>query len=325
MRKWTFGVNNPGLNQEYFGLNFKTPVGLAAGFDKNGYAVKALQHLGFGYLEIGSISNRPSAGNQTRPRLFRIPQDRGIIVNYGVPNDGAKSIAHALRDIKLSIPLGVNVVETNTGSSCPVEETIEDIIQAVQPFTSLASYISVNLNCPNTNGEQPFDEKANLMALLNAFNHIRDIPPLLLKVTVTSDPVKIDGFLDVASQFDFVKGFIFNLASGNPHHLKTSSVKLDKMSGAVSGLPVKTVMNQAIKSWYRMIDPNQWIIIGSGGIFEAQDAYEKIKLGASLLQLYTSLIYEGPGVVNNINKGLLLLMERDGIKNIAEAIGTDNQ
>lgn len=313
------------LAQDYFGLHFANPIGLAAGFDKNGVGNEAMQYLGFGALEIGSVSNGASAGNPKRPRLFRIPKDRGTIVFYGVPNDGAEKIAARIRDQRLRIPLGVNLVETNSGEAWTPAQTIEDMVRAAKPFVGIADYFALNLNCPNTaGGEGPFEDRAQLIDLLQGYQNYPDMAPTFLKVTATSEERMIDHYLEAAADFDFVKGVIFNLPPGNPYQLKTSKRKLASMKGAVSGLPTQARMNRAIETWYRRMDTKRWIIIGSGGIFTAEDAYWKIKLGASLLQLYTALIYEGPGVVREIKQGLAGLMERDGVRHVSEVIGVEN-
>lgn len=321
-----FSFEDERLAQNYFGLHFNNPIGLAAGFDKNGVGIEAMQHLGFGALEIGSVSNGASEGNPMRPRLFRIPNDKGTIVFYGVPNDGAEKIADRIREKRLRIPLGVNLVETNTGKAWTPAQTIEDMVRAAEPFLGVADYFALNLNCPNTaGGEGPFEDRAQLIDLLQGYQNYPDMAPTFLKVTATSEERMIDHYLQAAADFDYVKGVIFNLPPGNPYQLKTSKRKLAKMKGAVSGLPTQAMMNQAIQTWYRRMDKKRWIIIGSGGIFTAKDAYRKIKLGASLLQLYTAMIYEGPGVVRRIKQGLVRLMEEDGVKSLAEVIGVENE
>lgn len=320
--KSNFTYKDEKLSQSFFGLPFENPIGLAAGFDKNGLSLKAMQHLGFGFLEIGSISNGASEGNPMRPRLFRIPDDKGTIVFYGVPNDGAEKIAKRLKNTPLNIPLGVNLVETNTGKEWSVAETIEDMALAAKPFLGHADYLALNLNCPNTTGGKgPFEVKSQLIDLLQAYQEYPDIPPMFLKVTATTDEEKMEHYLTAAEGFDFVKGFIFNLPPGNPYQLKTSKEKLMKMKGAVSGMPTQERMNETIQTWYKYMDKKRWILIGGGGVFNAEDAYHKIKLGASLLQLYTALIYEGPGLLKKINKNLVKLMERDGVKHISDVIG----
>jgi dihydroorotate dehydrogenase (fumarate)/dihydroorotate dehydrogenase len=321
-----FSFEDDRLAQDYFGLHFPNPIGLAAGFDKNGVGIEAMQHLGFGALEIGSVSNGASAGNPIRPRLFRIPKDKGTIVFYGVPNDGAEKIANRIRDNRLRIPLGINLVETNTGKAWTAAETIEDMVRAAQPFLGIADYFALNLNCPNTaGGEGPFEDRAQLIDLLQGYRDYPDMAPTFLKVTATSEERMIDHYLEAAADFDFVKGIIFNLPPGNPYQLKTDKRKLAKMKGAVSGLPTQARMDHAIQTWRRRMDKKRWIIIGSGGIFTAEDAYRKIKLGASLLQLYTAMIYEGPGVVKQIKQGLVRLMEQDGVRHISEVAGTENK
>ena len=310
------------LSQEYFGLRFPNPVGLAAGFDKNGVGISAAQNLGFGFLEIGSVSNGASAGNPNRPRLHRIPKDKGIIVFYGVPNEGARQVASRIDQHGLEIPLGVNLVETNTGKEWTAEETINDIVSAIGPFIGVADYLTLNLNCPNTTGGLgPFEQKQYLTSLLQAIGKYDHLPPVWLKVTATTEEAVIDHYTETADPYSFVKGFIFNLPPGNPYQLRTPSRKLEKMRGAVSGLPTQPFMDQTIQKWYQRIDKSRWLIIGSGGVFSAEDAYRKIKLGASLIQIYTAMIYEGPGLVKRINQGLLRLMQAEGVNHISEVIG----
>lgn len=322
----TFTFEDDRLSQTFFDLHFPNPIGLAAGFDKNGVGIEAMQHLGFGSLEIGSISNGASTGNPIRPRLFRIPEDKAAIVFYGVPNDGSEKIAARIRDKKLRIPLGINLVETNTGKEWTAAQTIEDMVLAAKPFLGIADYFALNLNCPNTTGgEGPFEDRSQLIDLLQGYQDYPDMAPTFLKVTATSEDKMIDHYLEAAVGFDYVKGIIFNLPPGNPYQLKTAKSKLARMKGAVSGLPTQIMMNNAIQTWYRRMDKKRWIIIGSGGIFTAEDAYRKIKLGASLLQLYTAMIYEGPGVVKRIKKGIVRLMEKDGVKHLSEVIGVENQ
>ncbi len=315
---------DPRLKSQIAGLQFPNPVGLAAGFDKSGRAIKALSKMGFGSVEIGSVSEGASNGNP-KPRLFRLPEDDAVVVNYGVPNDGAKIIADRIVATPISVPLGVNLVETNTGQAITASEVVTEFVSAARSFTDQTDYLSLNLNCPNTSaGGSVFEDWQVLRDLMERYRDIESLPPVFLKFTATTEAKKIEGILNAVDGFDFVAGFIFNLPPGKPYELRTRKEVLDRMPGTLAGMPTFEFMNDAIRVWYPLIDRARHVIIGSGGIFSSEDAYLKIKLGASLLQIYTALIYRGPGLVKKINRGLCSLLERDGFGHLSEAIGVDN-
>ena len=333
-----FAVDDPRLRVEAGGLAFPNPVGLAAGFDKNGVAMEGLAAAGFGFVEVGSVSAHPSAGNPGRPRLFRAPEDEAIVVNYGVPNDGAEVVARRFastgqpgqpgqpRQPRLTVPLGINLVETNTGRPADAGEVVEELIAAMRPFIGLADYATLNLNCPNTtSGRSPFDDPDTLRSLLAGYARYDAMPPTFLKVVPTTDPGAIEGTLAAMDPFPFVKGIVFGLPTGKPYAgLKTPRRLLDAMPGTLCGLPVRGLIDASIRAWYPRMDPSRHVIVGTGGIFTAEDVYEKIRLGATIVQLYTSLIYHGPGLVKRINRGLCRLMSRDGLSRISDAVGVDN-
>ena len=318
--------DDPRLRTNVAGIEFPNPVGLGGGFDKNGVAVEALARAGFGAVEIGSVSAYPSEGNAERPRLFRVPADDAIVVFYGVPNDGAQVIAKRLAPARLPVPLGINLVETNTGVPADPAHVVEELTLAARPFISIADYITLNLNCPNTSGgRSPFDDPSNLTMLLEGYRQYDALPPVFLKVVPTDDRGVIDRTLEAMDGFPFVKGVIFGLPSGKPYtDLKTPAAVLDRMPGTLCGRPVRGLVNDAIRAWYARIDPARHALVGVGGIFNAEDAYEKIRLGASLVQIYTALIYHGPGLIRRINQGLCRLLDRDGLRHIADAVGVDN-
>jgi len=323
-----FGFADPRLRTRLGHLDFPNPVGLAAGFDKNGLAVDALGAMGLGAVEVGSVSAHPSTGNSERPRLFRLPADQAIVVYYGVPNDGAEVIAGRLAHHRVPVPLGVNLVETNTGRPMAVTESIAELVQAALPFLGLADYITLNLNCPNTTGgESPFNDPAHLAALLQGYQPYADeLPPLFLKLTPTDDPARIDTVLTAIEPFPFVKAIVFSLPPGKPYKgLRTPASELQRMPGSLCGRPVASLIDDAVRAWYRRIDRQRHALVGVGGIFSAADAYRKIRLGASLVQIYTALIYHGPGLVKKINRGLCRLLERDGLDSIADAVGIGNE
>ena len=311
------------LATEVADLHFPNPVGMAAGFDKSGRMIQALACLGFGFVEIGSISAHASSGN-ARPRLFRLPLDEAIVVNYGVPNDGAPVVAQRIAQRPTQVPLGVNLVETNTGRPLEPEGVIAEFVEAVRPFTRRADYISLNLNCPNTTGgSSPFDDAANLQALMQEYASIDGLPPIFLKFTAHADPERTERLLEAVDPFAFVRGFIFNLPPGKAYALKSPLALVDAMPGTLCGRPVQAMIDASLRAWYGRMDRRRYRLIGVGGIASAEDAYTKIRLGASLVQLYTALVYRGPGLVRRINEGLVHLLERDGFSHVSEAVGVD--
>ena len=327
-----FATDDPRLRVEAGGLAFPNPVGLAAGFDKNGVAMEGLAAAGFGFVEVGSVSAYPSAGNPGRPRLYRVPEDEAIVVNYGVPNDGAEAVARRFASAglpgqpRLPVPLGINLVETNTGSPADVGEVVAELVVAVRPFLGLADYVTLNLNCPNTtSGRSPFDDPDTLGSLLSGYGRYDAMPPTFLKVVPTTDPGTIEGTLAAMDPFPFVKGIVFGLPTGKPYdNLKTPRRQLDAMPGTLCGRPVRSLIDASIQTWHPRMDRERHVIVGTGGIFTAEDVYRKIRLGATIVQLYTSLVYHGPGLVKRINRDLCRLMSRDGLSRISDAVGVDN-
>jgi dihydroorotate dehydrogenase (fumarate)/dihydroorotate dehydrogenase len=326
LRAW-YDVADPRLRTSVCGIDFPNPIGLAAGFDKSGEAVRALAGLGLGFVEIGSVSAEPSTGNP-KPRLFRLPADRAIVVHYGLPNDGAAAVTRRLAHVKLSVPLGINLVKTNLGHDAPPDtpdDIIEDYVRSARQLAPRADYLALNLSCPNTEtGRNFFEEKAHIARCLAALSGLGIACPVFLKVSPLGGVHAIETVLEAAEPFALVSGFIFNLPSVKPSGLVTPRRVWEAMPGAVSGRPVEATMNAAIAELYRRMDRKRYRIIGVGGVFTAEQAYEKIRLGASLVQILTALVYEGPGVVKRINRGLAHLLARDGFATVADAVGTGN-
>ncbi|MEO8145156.1 MAG: dihydroorotate dehydrogenase (quinone) [Betaproteobacteria bacterium] len=321
-----YEFDHPSLHIRVGGIDFPNPVGLPAGFDKNATAARALAGLGFGSIDVGSVSERPSAGNAIRPRLFRIPEDEGIIVYYGVPNDGAEVIAARVKELKLPVPLGVSLVETNSGTPAPVDEVIAELSAAARRFTGMASYLALNLNCPNSaGGISHFDSPVHLRALLAVLSDVEALPPVFIRITPPRDHAGIDAVLAAIDPFAFVRGLSFFDAKLNfRSRLRTPPAELARMPGSVS-VPATLSNTQAtIREWYRRIDRKRLALVAVGGICSAEDAYRTIRLGASLVQVYSALVYQGPGVVRRIKQGLAALLERDGFRHVSEAIGIDN-
>ncbi|MFC0430099.1 quinone-dependent dihydroorotate dehydrogenase [Kutzneria buriramensis] len=305
------------------GLRMATPIGLGAGFDKNARAVPALASLGFGHVEVGSIAARPSDGNP-RPRLFRLPEDEAIVVYYGVPNEGADRVAQRLANRRRTATLGINIVNTNHGIDAPPsteDEVIADYLTSTRILQPHADYLCLNLSCPNTHDGQGFFHQPHRLAML--IDGLREVgieKPLLLKVAPFPDLRAMETFLQAVAPAEFVSGFSVNLPAGKPPGLRASAAELP---GAVSGRPAAAAANRTIRELYRSIDPERHVIVGSGGVFTAEDAYAKIRLGASLVQLLTALVYRGPTVARAINRELPKLLRRDGFTRVADAVGTD--
>jgi dihydroorotate dehydrogenase (fumarate)/dihydroorotate dehydrogenase len=325
-----FELNDSSLNLEVAGLSFQHPIGLAAGFDKSGRGIPLWEAFGFGHVEIGSVSAHFSAGNP-KPRLFRVPRDRGIVVNYGLPNDGADRIAVRLSAVRptLHAPLGVNIVNTNRGAGARPEsndDIIADYVASVERLEPYADYLCLNLSCPNTcDGRAFVSDQGRVRQLLSAVAALRPRKPVFLKIAPFAEECALDAFLETVDGVDFVRGFSINLPPGKPPGMTTPAAALQRMPGAVSGHPAEAAANRAIAQLYRRIDPRRYAIIGSGGVFTAEDAWRKIQFGASLVQCLTGLVYEGPGVVARIWEGLAGIMTREGVKKLRDAVGAESR
>lgn len=325
-RIWTY--ENDGLKQTIAGIQFKNPIGLAAGFDKNGHSIEMLGSFGFGHIEIGSISAYPSDGNPP-PRLFRVPADKAIVVSYGVPNKGAQAIEARLNGRKSAVPLGINLVKTNDAARpADDEEVFSDYALSFAQLQTCCSYINLNMSCPNSaNDRNFFDDTAKIGELLERLSALDPQVPVFMKLKPVQDEMVLRDIVNIADEYPFIAGFGINLPAGKPPELEFTSPreKWAAYPGAVGGRPVEHLINNNLKMLYKIIGPeSRYKLVAAGGVFSAEDAYRKIRLGASLVQLYTAMVYEGPGVVKKILKGLVELMESDGFNNISEAVGVDN-
>jgi dihydroorotate dehydrogenase (fumarate)/dihydroorotate dehydrogenase len=316
---------DPRLATNVAGIAFPNPVGLGAGYDKSGDAIPLISRLGFGFLEIGSVSRWPSEGNPVRPRVFRLPADEALVVNYGVPNDGADVVAARIRGVESAVPFGVNLVETNTGHTTEPAEIIEELAQAAATFAPLASFLAISAECANAPGMHPIAKLDNLRSLLDAIGRTGPLPPVFVKLRVP--PETIDDVLRITDGFPFVRGFRINTVQARPYAgLNTPQETWEPLKGSLSsprlGYPA---MLQAVRDWYRRADPQRYALIASGGIRTGRDAYATLRAGASLVQCVTALIFQGPSLARRINKQLLALMQADGVTNVAELIGAENQ
>ena len=319
-------VEDDRLATDVAGLHFPTPIGLAAGFDKSGAAIRALAGLGFGSIEIGSVSLDPSLGNP-KPRLWRLPDDQAIVVHYGLPNDGAAVIGERLAGTRLPVPLGINLVVTNRGPGAPplnADQIIGEYAAAAEAMAPHADYLMMNLSCPNTvDGRDFFADAGHLDAFLAALDDTRLRRPVFLKVSPLGGIEAIERVLAAADGRASVSGFMFNLPPRKPTGLRTAEKIWRELPGAVSGPPAAALANFCLRETFRRMDRKRHVLIGAGGVFTAEDAYARLRLGASLVQLLTALIYQGPGVVRTITQGRAQLLARDGVKNVRDAVGVD--
>lgn len=319
--------SHPSLRTEVAGMKFDTPLGLAAGWDKSGRALRMIDSMGFGFAEIGSVSARPSLGN-AKPRLFRLPADRAIIVNYGLPNDGAEAVVARLAKHRPRHPLGVNIVKTNDGPAAPAcsdDDILADYERSVSLLHPHAGYLSLNLSCPNAKGGKDFfAQPGSISRLLERLAPMSITCPVFLKIAPRDESAEHERVLMECEGFGFIKGFCFNLPPGKPDTLQFSTARetFAHQPGAVAGKPVEALINRCIAGLYARMDRSKYAIIGTGGVFTAEDAFRKIQLGAHLVQLYTALIYQGPGVVKEITCGLARLLEREGFSHVTQAVGT---
>ena len=320
-------VVDPRLSTHIAGMSLGNPIGLAAGYDKSGRAVDGLAALGFGHIEVGSVSIDPSIGNP-KPRLWRLPDDEAVIVHYGLQNEGSRVVRDRLQKRLTSVPVGVNIVKTNRGIDAPCEtsdEILTEYVDAVEVLHDSADYLTLNLSCPNTeDGRDFFSDPSNTRELLERLKDVRIEKPLFLKVSPLGDDAADDALLEAVDPFGFVTGFIFNLAPGVHAELRSCREAWVGRPGALAGRPVSKQQNEKIRSLYQRMDRARYRIVGTGGVSTAEDAYEKIKLGASMVQLLTALVYEGPWVVKRINEGLCELMEKDGVKGIGDVVGVES-
>lgn len=332
--RWAFEkaytFEHTALKTELSGMQLRNPVGLAAGWDKSGHAIRMLGSLGFGFAEIGSVSAELSHGNP-KPRLFRLPEDEAIIVHYGLPNDGADTVSRRIITTGTgSVPLGVNIVKTNMGPGapqCSVTEVFEDYLHSVKQLHSCCDYLTLNLSCPNAEGGKDiFADPSKIAGLLKLIDEVDISRPVFLKIIPNEDRSFLSELCEVAAEFSFVRGFMFNLSPGKPDWLRlhTPKEKWLHLPGAVSGVPVCQKMDDCIRALYQVMPSGRFQIIGVGGIASAEDAYRKICLGASAVQIYTAMVYNGPGILKTINMGLLKLLENDGFSKIEEAVGSAN-
>ncbi|PSQ81217.1 MAG: quinone-dependent dihydroorotate dehydrogenase [Bacteroidetes bacterium QS_8_68_15] len=332
-----FRFEDAALYQNLWGLDFKNPVGLAAGFDKNAELVRFWEALGFGFSEAGSVTARPAEGN-AKPRAFRLPEDRALVNRMGLGNEGADAVARRLEEAdgpaaSRTAPLGVNVAKTPAAAAPSGNDAVEDYRQTVHRLAPLADYVTLNVSCPNTETGHTFEDPAALRELLDAVFaererlRLTDELPVLVKLSPPeTGRLLYDSTLDDTVAVALAKGvdgFVAaNTTPDRPKGLSASPERLaDVGDGGLSGPPVAGRATALVRYLYRLTD-GAVPIVGVGGVDSADAAYEKIRAGASLVQLYTGLVYEGPGLVKRIKEGLAERLAADGFGSVPAAVGT---
>lgn len=322
LRKLTssfFKYEHPSLEQVVAGISFKNPIGLAAGFDKNAELTQIMPSVGFGFEEVGSITGEPCPGNP-RPRLWRMKKSQSLMVYYGLKNDGCESIRSRIKDLRFRIPIGISIAKTNSKETVEEEKGIKDYLKAYRTFVEagIGDYFTVNISCPNTFGGEPFTTPEKLDRLLSALRQIPNPKPVFIKMPAEISDETLDGLIEVARKHK-ITGFIStNLAKSRQNEAIKDGVV--PVNGGMSGKVVQKLSDKQIEYIYKKCG-KEFVIIGCGGVFTALDAYRKIKLGASLIQLITGMVYLGPQVIKEINQGLVDLLKADGFSNISEAVG----
>ena len=318
--KAAFNYQHPALQQNIFGLDFTNPVGLSAGFDKDADLINFLPSFGFGFSTVGSITLHPYAGNPP-PRLYRLPASEGIVVNYGLKNIGTKLINERIQASRVSTPVVVSIAKTNSQATCDDESGVADYVGSFQQVANQdkVAMAEINISCPNTFGGEPFTTPERLELLLAALDAIPCSKPVVIKMPINLAWPGFQALLDVILRHRVVGVTVGNLNKDRSSDKIHDTIPVG-LKGGISGKPTYDLCNELISKTYQYCG-DKLIIIGVGGIFSAQDAYEKIKRGASLVELITGMIYEGPQLIGEINAGLVELLEKDGYKNIKEAIG----
>lgn len=327
-----FNFGSKALNTEVDGVKYRNPLGLSAGFDKDGELTKIYPSMGFGLAELGSFTGEVCPGNPGR-RLFRMVKSKSIVVWYGLNNQGAEKISKRLKNVKFGkLRVGINAAKSNITPEFDLQDSIDDYVKTMTCFKDIGDYFTINISCPNTQDGEPFVDKGNLDALLSQVNEkIRPITnkPIYVKLAADLELHEIDIIVDAVVEHGYEGVVLTNLAKPShneehiPEELPSAQGKLPKGKGAMSGLPLQRISTDVIRHVYRRTR-GSITIIGVGGVFSAKDAYEKITSGANLLHMITTMIFDGPQNISEINRGLVKLLKEDGFSSIAEAVGSKN-
>ena len=302
---------DPVLGVRVAGLDFPNPIGLAAGFDKDAEVFGQILRLGFGFTEVGTLTPRPQAGNK-RPRLFRLAEDEAVINRMGFNNKGQEAARARLERRKRGGIVGINI-----GANKDSVDRIADYADGARAMAPLADYLTVNISSPNTPGLRALQDRAALDELLAAVMEARGDTPIFLKVAPDLEPADIDDIAAVAMERKLDALIVANTTISRPP-LKS---RFREEAGGLSGAPLKALALQRLRD-FRSATGGALPLIAAGGIASGEDAFARIRAGASLVQLYSALVYAGPGLARTIAKDLRVLLRREGFRTVAEAVGS---
>ena len=325
----SFCVRNTRLQQNLWGLDFHNPFGLAAGFDKDGTAAGMWSSFGFGFAELGAVTLHSQTGNP-RPRMFRLPEDKAALNRMGANNLGAAVMADTLAQTwqrqSRTIPIGINLCKSKIAAN---ENAAADYVGSFQYLLPVADYFVINVSSPNTPGLRSLQSGEQLEPILSGLQAVNTQgKPILIKIAPDLQWQDIKDILNLATAYNLA-GVIATNTTIRRDNLNTATLKetgqsIKDEAGGISGLPVKERATEVIRFIYQETN-GKLPIIGVGGIFNAEDAWSKIIAGASILQVYTGWVYEGPWMVNNVLSGLLNRLDQQGMDNISEAIGLEHR
>ncbi len=318
-----FRYEHPALQTEVFGKIFPNPIGLAAGFDKNGIVFNPLFALGFGFVEVGTVTPLPQPGNPT-PRIFRLREDQALINRLGFNNQGVDALVKHVRETPPTGILGINI---GKNKETPIEKAHDDYETALRKIYDHAGYIVINVSSPNTEKLRALQEKDSLHRLMGQLLKIREElaqqgkskKVILLKIAPDLTDETFEDIVTIVQEFT-LDGIIATNTTLKRDHLKNSQTA--HQQGGLSGAPLCSLSTKMVGKFYQKLGASV-PIIGVGGIFTGRDVYEKIRAGASLVQIYTGLVYQGPMIVKLIKQELFQLLEQDGFSSISEAVGAN--
>ena len=306
-------ICHPSLSCSIFGLNFTNPVGLAAGFDKNSEVPNNIINLGFGFSEVGTVTPLPQSGN-SKPRVFRLKNENAIINRLGFNNEGFEVVKERL------FKRENNIIGVNIGANKNSKDFINDYIKGIKFFSSTASYLTINISSPNTPGLRDLQSIDSFSSLLNKIDQLKKNSseislPILIKISPDINNEDLESLCEkvLSSSID---GLIVSNTTISRYSVSSEE------KGGLSGEPLFDISTRKLSKVYKYTE-GKIPLIGVGGVDSAEKAYKKIKNGASLIQLYTGLVYKGPRLINEINRGLVEFIEKDGFKNISEAVGVE--
>lgn len=322
----TLAYEDAMLHVDTLGIAFKNPLGLSAGLDKDAKIVPMAQAIGFGFIECGSVTLDPYQGNP-QPWYTRLPKSKSIIVNSGLKSEGAHAVISRVKnydkDMLRTFPLNISIAKTNSKKTASTSAGIADYAESLALWEAQgnARYYTINISCPNTFGGEPFTNPKDLDDLLTALDKIKTTKPIFVKFPIDKSWEQTRALLDVCKMHN-VQGITFGNLYKDRATVELKDTYNPDIKGNFSGKPCWNKSNELLKLTYENYG-DRFVLSGVGGVFTAEDAYIKIRLGATLVEFITGLIFQGPAVVGKMNKELAYLLQRDGFTHVSQAVGVD--